>query len=365
MGMFDKLFREKKRIIGEFNIEKEVKCSGCSRKILLIKKWKTEHGYLDLNDLERQLSELSEPLQCGTCGRFYAHFCTRRRYIGAEAITSRGVYRSGVRCLCGAMNYQINPEFVTIGNPKRFYEVVEMRELVKRGDIDELTKFLEDKYQRKYPEDTVEMDIYITRRVIEALGEVGDEHAVERLIIMLKGEELPYLLRKPWGKMDIISPVVRALGKTGDRRAVEPLIKVLQDYPWERDEVLQRARLYVIEGLGNIGDDRAVEPLIKVLNDCRQELEQDVVPLGKKELEKTVEALDRVGDVRAIEPLEALIRALEDREGYRRDHVMHQRAKETLERIRGKDKKYATSSKRGSSNGPQSQEKGENNKTGS
>ena len=56
---------------------------------------------------------------------------------------------------------------------------------------------------------------------------------------------------------DVYWPVAKALGDIGDERAVEPLIKALG----HEDEDVRKS---AAEALGKIGDARAVEPLIKV-----------------------------------------------------------------------------------------------------
>ena len=81
----------------------------------------------------------------------------------------------------------------------------------------------------------------------EALGNIGDERAVEPLIKAL-GDEDSYTRQL----------TAMALGKIGDARAVEPLIKALKD---EDSDV----REYAAWALGEIGNKRAINPLINAL----------------------------------------------------------------------------------------------------
>ncbi|MCK4307846.1 HEAT repeat domain-containing protein [candidate division WOR-3 bacterium] len=78
-----------------------------------------------------------------------------------------------------------------------------------------------------------------------ALGEVGDERAVEPLIQMLKDEN-------KW----VRSGAAKALGKIGDERAVESLILAAL-----KDEDAN-VRWWSAKALGKVGDERAVESLI-------------------------------------------------------------------------------------------------------
>lgn len=63
-------------------------------------------------------------------------------------------------------------------------------------------------------------------------------------------------LRSPW----LSTKAARALGEIGDERAVEPLIKALSCRSAETREA-------VVDALGNIGDERAVERLNTALDD--------------------------------------------------------------------------------------------------
>jgi len=141
-------------------------------------------------------------------------------------------------------------------------------------------------------------DIDTQCEAVEALGEIGDERAVEPLIQALKDEN--------W---HVRWDAAEALGEIGDERAVEPLIQALKDED-------RRFRLEALEALGEIGDERAVEPLIQALKD-----EDKAIRYW------AAKALGEIGDERAVD---SLTQALQDEVEYVRDA-----AEEALEKIRG------------------------------
>jgi HEAT repeat protein len=92
--------------------------------------------------------------------------------------------------------------------------------------------------------------------VATALGEIVNAEAVDPLIeLALKREE---------NTLTCMS--VRALGNIGDDRAVEPLIQILED---ESTVNLAHLRLETCWALGKLKDARATEPLIKILEGSR------------------------------------------------------------------------------------------------
>jgi HEAT repeat protein len=144
------------------------------------------------------------------------------------------------------------------------------------------------------------------RAVVEALGRIGDERAVDALVAILNGD-------------DMRKSAARALGRIGDARAVEPLVDEFDDVPQVAAgalagvgapavepliAALRRADLKVrwaaAEALGQIGAP-AVEPLIELLE------AQD-----KRVHRAAAWALGQTGDPRAVEPL---IAALEHGDG--------------------------------------------------
>ncbi|RZB32933.1 MAG: hypothetical protein AEth_00279 [Candidatus Argoarchaeum ethanivorans] len=187
----------------------------------------------------------------------------------------------------------------------------------------------------------------------EALGEIGNEKAVEPLIQALKkyhpfGSRLEsrYEISEALGKIGkpAVEPLIQviknknigfgvrngaafALGKIGNEKAVEPLIQVLID---ESDR--HNVRREVVLALGEIGNEKAVEPLIQVLRG-RYDFYKDIrnsaaIALGKIGNEKAVEpliqvlidesdrhnvrsavacALAKIGDERAVKPLEKCV----------------------------------------------------------
>ena len=161
--------------------------------------------------------------------------------------------------------------------------------LVMREDVDGLLKELEDKSADARSASAI------------ALGEIGDQRAVEPLIKAL-GDKSSIVRR----------PVARALGEIGDKQAVEPLIKALGD----KASIVRR---HAARALGEMGDKQAVEPLIEALGDKDEYVRAWVA-----------EALGVIGDKRAVEPLE---KALEDKE-----NKVRKKAKTALNKIRGKSK---------------------------
>ena len=81
-----------------------------------------------------------------------------------------------------------------------------------------------------------------------------------------------------------------ALGEMGDQRAIEPLINALQDQ--------QRVKEAAAKSLGEIGDAQAVQALTTILHDDNWEVRGTVA-----------KSLGKIGDQRAIQ---ALIRSVED-----------------------------------------------------
>ena len=150
----------------------------------------------------------------------------------------------------------------------------------------------------------------------EALGEIGDERAVEPLIHALKDRDKAVRWK-----------AAEALGEIGDERAVEPLIHALKD----KDRAWVHCQ--VAEALGEIRDERAVEPLIQALNDENKDVHwgaaEALGEIGGTRVVETfiqflkdeeyadrncvVNALGKMKDERAVEPL---IHALKDKDEY-------------------------------------------------
>ena len=103
------------------------------------------------------------------------------------------------------------------------------------------------------------------RQAAIELGQIGAQsedaalraRAVDSLIMALKDKES--IIRRT---------AAAALERIGDERAVEPLVVVLQN---DRDAT---ARQYAAEALGHIGDPRAAEPLKAALNDPEEEVRE-------------------------------------------------------------------------------------------
>ena len=117
------------------------------------------------------------------------------------------------------------------------------------------------------------------RDIIDTLGRIGDETAVEPLIKYLHDKRSP----QP-------DEAAKALGQIGDRRAVEPLIRALKRAQKRGDHFLLSD---TVQALGKIGDPRAVESLIEVLQDKDARLARAAA----------ARSLGEIGDPRAVEPL--------------------------------------------------------------
>ncbi len=99
-----------------------------------------------------------------------------------------------------------------------------------------------------------------------ALGDTGDERAVEQLLTALKSDD-----------ESVRSASAEALGKIGGP-AVEPLIASLKHVFWD-------VRAAAAMALGSTGDERAVDPLVRALKDpelpVRTEVKQALERLGR------------------------------------------------------------------------------------
>jgi HEAT repeat protein len=126
-------------------------------------------------------------------------------------------------------------------------------------------------------------DSYVRILAVGALGNIGDKRAVEPLIRALENDLYS----------DVRKPAAVVLGKIGGKRAMEPLIKAL-----ENDSV-SSVRRHAADALGEIGDKCAMEPLIKALEN---DSDSDVRGLA-------ADALGMLGDKCVVEPL---IKALEN-----------------------------------------------------
>jgi len=142
-------------------------------------------------------------------------------------------------------------------------------------------------------------DEFDRQGAVIALGEIGDERAVESLIATLKDED-----------SNVRKNAAEALGKIGDERAVEPLKQALKDKSKD-------VQIWAAFGLYKSGDTQKIEFLITALKD------KDVIV----RLAATW-ALGELTDPRAVEPL---ITALKDEE-----YMVRYWAAEALEEINPK-----------------------------
>ena len=116
-----------------------------------------------------------------------------------------------------------------------------------------------------------------------ALGRIGDERAVEPLLVALRDAD-----------ENVRDYAASALGDIGDARAVEPLIAALRD----ADE---NVRFWAAKALGQIGDAHAVAPLIQLLPDT-SELEEWS---SERVCDTAANALERIGTAEALAAVEA------------------------------------------------------------
>lgn len=139
--------------------------------------------------------------------------------------------------------------------------------------------------------------------------------------------------------VDVRKSAAKALGELGDQKAVEALIKALEDE-------VNSVRLSVISALGLLKDERAIKPLIAILKNRKEhpswqwEAAKSLAQIGTPALSPLVEALQHsdasvrlkaaaslgwIGDVAAIK---ALITALDDK-----DDVVRRNAGDALVKI--------------------------------
>ena len=159
------------------------------------------------------------------------------------------------------------------------------------------------------------------REVIKALGKIGDNRAIEPLVIALRDENWEMcksaadaLDKFGWNPDDSTDGAWYWLAKNNWDKcvsagsvAVEPLVFALQKRHFNagRSHLTEHElkfengdwRAYVAKTLGKIGDIHAVMPLIDALK---------LVDPNGHSAEEAAEALGNIGDPRAIEPLTAL-----------------------------------------------------------
>ncbi len=153
-------------------------------------------------------------------------------------------------------------------------------------------------------------------RVVEALGEIGSNKAIEPLIQFFRDQS--------YFERSVRKDVVRILGKIGSDKAIEILIQALKDEHYE-------IRYEAAEALGKIGNDRAFEPLCKSFKDNHYTVREYVAEaLRRIDNDKTIgflmqalkdknddvcksaaEALGKIGGNKAIA---ALIQSLKGKE---------------------------------------------------
>ena len=179
----------------------------------------------------------------------------------------------------------------------------------------------------------VDTELLIRQGVVNVIGQMGDQRAVESLLEELNNKDMCLLAVDALGRLgdpraidpllpfleeggQIRSVAAWALGKIGDERVIEPLIQKL---PYlNRD-----TRRETVTELGNRRDARAIPVLIQILQDDAEDVRRAagralikfgneiVVPLlevlqedeVQKARETAADALGELGDERAIDPL--------------------------------------------------------------
>ncbi|MDD1675680.1 MAG: HEAT repeat domain-containing protein [Methanomicrobiales archaeon] len=154
------------------------------------------------------------------------------------------------------------------------------------------------------------ISIYLT---VQGMGRLRllDGFRVQRLLRALHDPD-------PKTRIDAVD----ALGELGDDRAVEPLILAMQQK--DNSGIIQ-ARIIV--ALGKLQDRRSTEILLRVLYD-----KVEIVPFSEMARIKAIESLGLIGDERAIRPLFVLLKRMGDREGTYEGNLFS-RIRETLARI--------------------------------
>jgi HEAT repeat protein/predicted RNA-binding Zn-ribbon protein involved in translation (DUF1610 family) len=152
--------------------------------------------------------------------------------------------------------------------PRKQAEIGKLQRIIKKrmdamATIDDLIRALKHE------------DPGVREKAIVALGELGDDRAVE-----------PLVRASLHVNYDTSERAVDALRKIGDARVVGLLSQALKEY--QNDHVRQKAA----EVLGELGDARAVEPLILALFDTDSWVEMNAA-----------ETLGKIGDVRAVRHL--------------------------------------------------------------
>lgn len=93
-------------------------------------------------------------------------------------------------------------------------------------------------------------DPVVREEAVDLLSESKDGRAFKHLTEVLLNDE----------DEDVRARAAKALGDFGDQRAIDPLIKALQDKDvWVRENV--------VNALGQIGEERVISPLMEVLRD--------------------------------------------------------------------------------------------------
>ena len=118
----------------------------------------------------------------------------------------------------------------------------EIKILKEKGDVEGLIQLME-----RFPHD-------YCGAIFKALGELGDERAVEPILKTLE--------KKP--KTFLTVEAINAFKKIGSAKAVAALSRLLENPKTNSDEYIK-----IINALGEIHSESAIEQLIKMLGDPR------------------------------------------------------------------------------------------------
>ncbi len=122
-------------------------------------------------------------------------------------------------------------------------------------------------------EHLVDEDIDVCVDAAEALGNIGAKAAVPALVQSLQNEQ----------SGEICTAVTVALGKIGGSEAITALLKVAVERPegmeWDDDwDTWWNVQLEAVKALGRFGTEQAAEPLVNILQDeSQQDIESEIL----------------------------------------------------------------------------------------
>lgn len=171
------------------------------------------------------------------------------------------------------------------------YRVKAVNQLVERADQPQVIHALVSCVKN-------DTEITLLTHTIGMLGRKKLYSAVEVLLGLLACTNATKIEKQHGGKtfrqtdagLRIRVAVIQALGRMEDQRAVDPLIALLSDMSEN-----YRVRLAAAEALGRLGDQQALSPLVNIV--------QNDFESSQYLKESAVKALGMLGDIRALDPL--------------------------------------------------------------